>query len=169
MVAHATMKDHYALRMTMPDPFRGQRIEIFERTDPPVTAAPASDVRIEITSPASGDMVRTNGGETILTGRVAGSSSSEQESKSRQDAGATVQIEVFTNKWYPQGAPVTPAADGTFRAKINLGGQGAAQCHHLLRARLLDSAGKVVASDSHFGIIRAMPDGSPPPACKTAQ
>ncbi|HEV8383500.1 MAG TPA: glycosyltransferase family 39 protein [Candidatus Acidoferrales bacterium] len=177
MVAHATMKDRYALRMTMPDPFRGQRIEIFERTDPPVAAPPASNIRVEITSPASGELVRTNGGETILTGRVAGSSSSEQESKSwpfgaaqgKQDAGATVQIEVFTNKWYPQGAPVTPAADGTFRAKINLGGQGAAQCHHLLRARLLDSAGKVVASDSHFGIIRAMPDGSPPPACKTAQ
>ncbi len=171
MVAHATMKGRYALRMAMPDPYRGQRIEIFERMDPPVATPPAPNVRVEITSPASGEMVRTSGGETIVTGRVSGAGSTDSESKSRQydsaqgkqDAGATVRIEVFTDKWYPQGGPVTPTADGTFRATINLGGLGDAQCYHMIRARLLDSSGKVVAGDLRFGIIRAMPDGSPPP------
>jgi hypothetical protein len=154
MVAHATMKNRYTLRMAMPDPFRGQRIEIYERTDPPVTSTAAPTARVEILSPGSGEVVRTKATVTEVTGRVTGAT-----------PGSTVQIEVFTNKWYAQGKPVAPAADGAFRQTINLGGEGVAQCHHLLRARLLDSAGKVVTSDFRFGIARAMPDGSSPP-CK---
>lgn len=151
MVAHATMKSRYALRMAMPDPVRGQRIEIYERTDPPVTSPPAPAARVEIVSPGSGELVRTSGGQAAVTGRVTGAK-----------PGFTVQIEIFTNKWYPQGAPVAPAADGSFRLTVHLGGEGPAQCHHLLRARLLDSAGKAVASDFRFGIARALPDGSSP-------
>ncbi|MBI3662311.1 MAG: glycosyltransferase family 39 protein [Acidobacteria bacterium] len=151
MVAHATLKQRYALRMSMPDPVRGQRIEIYERTNPPVVQPPAPAVRIEIQSPANGELVRTESGKMLVTGQVTGAAS-----------GARVQVEVFTNNWYPQGEPIA-AAGGSFRQTVFLGGEGAAQCHHLLRARLIDSAGKSVASDFRFGIVRALPDGSPPP------
>jgi hypothetical protein len=152
LVAHATMRQRYALRMAMPDPLRGQRIEIYERTDPPVTPPPVAAARVEIVSPGNGELVRTSATQTEVAGRVTGVA-----------PGAKVLVEVFTDKWYSQGTPVPPAADGTFRANINLGGVGLAQCNHLLRARLLDSAGRLLASDFHFGITRAMPDGSAPP------
>jgi hypothetical protein len=68
---------------------------------------------------------------------------------------------VFTNRWYSQ-PEIILHLEGTFFRNVYLGGEGSAQCHHLVRARLYDEHGNLRATDLVYDVARANPDGSPP-------
>lgn len=142
----------YLLRLHMPDPVLGQPIEIYERQSPAPPVPAPTGPRIEILSPASGSAVHTEAKATILHGTATGVA-----------PGGYVRVEVFTNHWYLQGGKIYPRwADGGFSTEIYLAGERHQQCNHLVRARLYDERGRVVASVLHFGIARANTDGTPP-------
>jgi len=72
-------------------------------------------------------------------------------------------VDVFTNRWCPQGGKISPAqADGAFSGTVQLGGKGRQQCYHLVRARLYDDHGQRQAVAMQYGIARANPDGAAP-------
>jgi hypothetical protein len=73
-------------------------------------------------------------------------------------------VDVFTNRWYPQGGRIVPGADGRFAQTIYLGGQEEMHCANLIRARLFDSSGRELNSSAVFSVARAELDGSAP-AC----
>jgi len=139
----------YKLQMRAVDPVRGHNIEIYSRDDHAVDnvgSNPASP-SIQILSPETGATV--NGATAQAQGRVTGAQS-----------GWYVRLEVFTNRWYPQGEAVPISADGSFRQAIYLGGNGRQQCFHLVRARLLDGAGHSRAVALNSGIARDDGKGS---------
>ncbi len=143
---------HYALRLKMPDPNLHQDIEIYERLDLTQAVPGAADPQIEIVSPIRQSVVKTAESTTLLQGvaRVAG-------------PGWFVLVDVFTNRWYPQGGKIFPAeADGAFSATIQLAGEGRQQCYHLVRVRLYDDHGQRQAVAMQDGIARANPDGTAP-------
>ena len=144
---------HYALRLKMPDPNLHQDIAIYERRDLAHGAPTDPGPRIEILAPASQSVVKTTATTTFSIQGVA------------RDArpGWFVLVDVFTNRWYPQGGKIFPTgADGAFSGTIELGGEGQQQCYHLVRAQLYDGFGKRQAVATQYGISRANPDGSAP-------
>jgi hypothetical protein len=143
----------YTLRMSMPDPLlTGQKIEIYERQNPSPIAPSTGSPSVQITFPPSGTPVVAKEHTVKLEGVTRGT-----------QQGWYVSLEVFTNRWYPQGGKIFPTgADGAFSGTIELGGQGTQQCHHLVRARLYDDFGKRQAVDLQYGIARANQDGSAP-------
>jgi hypothetical protein len=149
------LRERYALRLAQPQVSRRARLEIYKRINPPALVAAARGPQVEIISPVSGSIVATRNTATTLEGRVEGA-----------PVGTRVRIDVFTNRWYPQGGGVPLAADGRFRQTIYLGGLGEFQCAHLIRARVYDSSGKLLNSAIAYSVASAEPDGSPPP-CAT--
>lgn len=147
-VVRPLLPQRYQLRLQMSDPTFGVPIELYERKDPPVVLPETSGPRVEILYPPTGEVVRTNGGATLLRGKVSGARTSWY-----------VQVDVLTNRWYPQGEKIYPeVATGVFSQTIFLGGK----CNHIVRVRLFDERGKQVAAASNFGIARANPDGTAP-------
>jgi|GEM_PF-1881580 len=140
----------YKLQMRAIDPVLGHPIEIYARSVPevsPITQAsssnnPANIPAIRINLPATGSLV--NQVETSMEGVASGA-----------QPGWYVRVEVFTDRWHPQGEAVPVAADGTFHQAIFLAGEGQQQCNHLVRARLTDAQGKSRAVALNFGIGRA--------------
>jgi dolichyl-phosphate-mannose-protein mannosyltransferase len=145
----------YQLELKVADPVLGHTIEIYaRRQDAAASGAAAPDVQqgdalpangapgIRIVTPASRAVVSQ--AETALEGRASG-----------VQAGWFVRVEVFTDRWHPQGEAVAIAADGTFRQKILLAGEGPQQCNHLVRARLLDTQHKSRAVTMNTAIGRA--------------
>ena len=136
----------YQLQMRAVDPVRGHDIEIYSFSKAPAnevtnTAVPS----VRILSPETGATV--NGTTTTARGVVTGA-----------EPGWYVRLEVFTNRWYPQGEGVPIAADGSFQQRIELAGAGRQQCFHLIRARVVDQAGHSRAVTLNHDIARA--DGS---------
>lgn len=144
---------HYVLKLSMADPVLGQAIQIYERITPPPAKPEQSGPRVEILDPANQAVVMTDQKTTVLHGQVT-------------DAGPGwyVRVDVFTNRWYPQGGKIFPRAeDGSFSQQIYLAGGDRQQCNHLVRARLYDEHGRPEGVALNFGIARANPDGSAPP------
>jgi hypothetical protein len=128
------------------DPVRGHDIEIYSLNNAPADEVTRSSVpSVRILSPETGASV--NGAITTARGLVTGA-----------QPGWYVRLEVFTNRWYPQGEGVPIAADGSFQQTIALAGVGRQQCFHLVRARVLDQAGHSRALALNHDIARA--DGS---------
>ncbi len=177
----------YTLLMAMPDPVLHQKIEIYERREPPVAGglvgasfelARDSLPRIEIRAPLSNSVVQTVNKSARLEGIAYGVPS--------RSAGWYVRAEVFTNRWYPQGQnkiPLVPWTLGpldsstsplpdpstlrplnpwTFSETIYLAGEGTEQCYHLVRVRLYDEQDSLKATAVNYGVARANPDGSAP-------
>jgi hypothetical protein len=126
----------------IPDEAGGETFEIFVPAE-----TKHLEPRIEIAAPNHGEIVRTEGIETVLRGRVFNA-----------EARWTLRAEVYTNRWYPQGEAFAPAPDGTFSQTIYLGGP----CEHLIRVRLFDETGRQRAVASSYGVLRANPDGGAP-------
>ena len=148
---HPVLPERYVLRMTMPEPALLRRVEIWERVNPPVAPA-APGPRVEITNPAGGTVVKTDGYLAPVEGRVTGA-----------PQGAHLLAGLFTNRWYPQGDRIFPnSADGKFSLTVYLGGMGVQQCNHVIRVRLYDAGGRQLASAVNFNISRANPVGSAP-------
>ena len=151
-VIQSGLPSHYQLRLHMPDPNLHQDIAIYERLDLVNAAPSAASPQIEIRFPASQSVVKT----TATTASVQGVARGVRP-------GWFVLLDVFTNRWYPQGGKIPPAgSNGAFSETIELGGQGGQQCHHLVRAQLYDDFGKRQAVALQYGIARANPDGSAP-------
>jgi dolichyl-phosphate-mannose-protein mannosyltransferase len=147
-VIRPLLPKRYKLRLHMTDPTFSVPIELYERMDPPVVIPEASGPRVEIISPASEEVVRTDAGAAQLQGKVIGARTSW-----------FIRVDVLTNRWYPQGEVVYPeVTTGAFSQTIFLGGR----CNHIVRVRLFDEHGKQVAAASNFSIARANPDGSAP-------
>jgi hypothetical protein len=143
---------HYALRLKMPDPNLHQDIEIYERLDLTQAVPGSAGPQIQIVSPIGQSVVKAAESTTLLEGVARGAG-----------PGWFVLVDVFTNRWYPQGGKIFPArADGAFSGTIQLGGEGRQQCYHLVRARLYDDHGQRQAVAIQFGIARANPDGTAP-------
>ncbi|MFI5059527.1 MAG: ArnT family glycosyltransferase [Candidatus Acidiferrales bacterium] len=143
---------HYELRLNMPDPNLHQDIAIYERFDLVNAAPSATSPQIEILSPATQSVVKTTATTTSVQGVSRGAR-----------PGSFVLLDVFTNRWYPQGGKIVPAiSNGAFSGTIELGGQGGQQCHHLVRAQLFDDFGRRQAVALLHGIARANLDGSAP-------
>ncbi|MFZ3244660.1 MAG: glycosyltransferase family 39 protein [Candidatus Acidiferrales bacterium] len=154
-MAHAIapqLSARYVLRVNMPDATLGQRIQIYERQNPPAAPAPVPVARIEIVAPASNALVQTNRTATTLRASV------------RDIApGDYVLADVFTNRWYPQTGKLRPGApDGDLSATIYLAGQGREQCYHIVRVRLFDPSGGLIDSALSFSVARANAGGSAP-------
>lgn len=142
----------YILRVSMPDPNLGQRIQIYERRDPPATAPAAAVAQVEIIAPVSDALVQTDRKAATVRARVA-----------RISSGDYVLADVFTNRWYEQTAKLRPGApDGDLSAGVYLAGEGQEQCHHIVRVRLFDPAGHLLDSAMSFNVVRANPDGTAP-------
>jgi hypothetical protein len=157
------LPQRYARRLSMPEPVRGGRYEIWERVNPPVRPPTELATRIEIDWPRSGEMVRAEGIRSALRGRASSRAAAAL-------AGAYVTVDVFTNRWYAQGgaggrgARFAVAADGSFSAPVYLGGQDELQCNHLIRARLHAASGRILATSVSHTVGRLNADGSLP-AC----
>ncbi|MGB6484261.1 MAG: glycosyltransferase family 39 protein [Candidatus Acidiferrales bacterium] len=145
----------YVLRVSMPDPTLGQRIEIYERQNPPAAAPPVPPSQVELVAPASNAVVQTDRTATTLQARVRGI-----------DPGDYVLADVFTNRWYRQTGKFRPGApDGDLSATIYLAGEGREQCYHIVRVRLFDPSGHFLNAAMSFNVARANADGSIP-ACR---
>jgi Dolichyl-phosphate-mannose-protein mannosyltransferase len=140
--AIAPLLGHYQLQMHALDPILGHDIEIYSReggADPAPVSQETPSVRL--LSPASGGKVAT--ATVMAEGSVSGA-----------QPGWYVRVEVFTDRWYPQGEAVPIAADGSFRQTIYLSGQGRQQCFHLVRASVLDNNGHSLAVALNHQIAR---------------
>src|SRR5215470_1442974 len=92
------LPERYQLRLHVTDAVLGHLLEVYERTVPPPTPPPQAPAgpTIQITWPTTGDTVATQSEPvTILGGIVTGA-----------QRGWYVRVEVYTNKWYPQGNKV---------------------------------------------------------------
>ncbi|MHB8754364.1 MAG: ArnT family glycosyltransferase [Candidatus Acidiferrales bacterium] len=146
------LASRYTLRAHTPDPVTGHEIEIFERTNPLVTEPTKTGPQVVITAPAAGAIVKTNGDMATLSAEVTGI-----------QAGDYALVDVFTNRWYPQGGKLFPGApDGAFTQTVHLAGAGREQCFHIVRVRVFDPAGHFLTRAMNFDIARSNPDGTPP-------
>jgi hypothetical protein len=138
------LRSHYRLAVKMPEANLGQEIEIYERMDPPPARPAAGGPTIEILAPVNDAVVKTNDKGTLLRGTVKGAGTRWY-----------VLVDVYTNRWYPQGGKIFPAEpDGTFSVPIYLGGEGRQQRFHIVRAQLYDERGRPAAVAVQFGIKR---------------
>jgi hypothetical protein len=143
---------HYVVRLMMPEPNLHQDIEIYQRLGLPQTPPAAAGSQVEILYPVSQAVVSTTATSSVLQGVTMGAG-----------PGWFVLLDVFTNRWYPQGEKIfLRGVNDAFSAPIQLGGEGRQQCYHLVRARLYDDRGKREAVAMQYGIARANPDGAAP-------
>jgi uncharacterized membrane protein len=146
------MPGSYQLELAALDPTLGQKIEIYAKPSQPNASERLPSVRLLV--PASNTVASSNAGATTADGVAMGM-------LPRWHA----QVEVFTDRWYPQGGDIPIAADGSFHQTIYLSGEGQQQCYHLVRVRLYDQDGEPRAFSLNYGITRANADGSVP-ACR---
>src|SRR5690348_7325728 len=140
----------YALRVNTMDAVLGQPIEIYERQSPPAMRWEPARLQIEISTPASGALVRTQSKATTLVAAVRGA-----------QPGDYAVVDVFTNRWYRQGEKILPGVpDGVISQTIFLAGEGRQQCYHIVRVRLFDSQDRFLLAAMNFNVARANPDGS---------
>jgi hypothetical protein len=137
----------YQLQMRAVDPVRGHDIEIYSALTSTTSATNAASPSVRILSPETGTTV--NGATTMARGIVTGA-----------QPGWYVRLEVFTNRWYPQGEGVPIAADGSFQQSIELAGAGRQGCFQLVRARVLDEAGHSRAVTLNHDIARGGASGA---------
>ena len=117
----------YAHVLHTRDPMRSRTIDIYQRLEP-APRRPGGP-RLEVLSQVPG-----KGDELRIAGQVW-----------RAREGYRVAIDVLTNRWYPQGEPVVLAsADSLFAYTVHVG----QKCGALVRARLLDPEGRVLATDA---------------------
>ncbi len=118
------LSGRYALAIASSDSVSGIPLEIYRRVQPAVTAPATPRTRLRILSPTTGMLV--DSGVVVVRGQVLNPKRLEQ-----------VGIEVFTNRWWPQGdlVPVHPVT-GAFSVPTALGGDGAQRCHHLIRVSI---------------------------------
>jgi hypothetical protein len=148
----SNIRSSYRLAVKMPEANLGQQIEIYERMDPPPARPATAGPTIEILAPVNSAVVKTNDKSTLLRGTVRGAGT-----------GWYVLVDVYTNRWYPQGGKIFPAsANGAFFAPIFLGGKGQQQCYHIVRAQLYDEHGRRVGVTAQFGVARANGDAGAP-------
>lgn len=147
-----SLAEKYVRHVSMPEPVLKGTLEIYERKGH--TVSPVTGPHLEITSPTSGSMVvASNGLEVRLTGRVVNAPLNWK-----------ITSDVYTDRWYWQNRKPLMHEDGTFEQTIFLGGEGEAQCHHLLRVRLLDEYNHELASTVQYEIVRLDAPGKLP-AC----
>lgn len=152
---------NYQLQMSALDPVLGQKIEIYARNDASATQPQIENQlqtktgpSIRLLTPPSGAVVNTQNKSIEAEGVTTGS-----------QPGWFAEMDVFTDRWYPQGDRIPVAPDGSFHQKIFLGGEGPQQCYHLVRARLFDVKGRQQATVMNYGVGRA----GPPNACPVLQ
>lgn len=139
----------YHLTLGGREPTLGQSLEVYEKEKP--QAATTLPI-IEELAPTNNELI--SGDTTVAGGVVRGA-----------QPGWYVRVDIFTDRWYEQDGDVPLGADGSFKQRIHLGGEGVQQCNHLLRVRLFDASGKIQATALNYGITRANGDGSAP-ACR---
>jgi len=130
--------DFYAL-----DPVMGHKIEVYSRAQV-LSGVEETFPSVYIVSPASREVVSTTNGAADLAGIAVGA-----------QPGWRIRVEVFTDRWHAQGEEVPVVAGGRFRQTIYLAGEGQQQCYHLVRATLIDGAGKTRATAMNYGIGRS--------------
>ncbi len=132
----------YALIVDTQDSATAGPMQIFRRVSPRVTVTPVVDGRLIISEPGSDARV----GETVV---VRG------ELRSPRRGGERVQVDVYTNRWWPQGNAVdVDPLSGLFEVTATLGGTGIQQCHHIIRARAYDARGGLIATTTVTEVAR---------------
>ena len=130
----------YKQVLEMPDSTLGHTIQVYQRTSPPALAIPPGSTSVEILVPTADSAVSRVAG---IIGKTNGAAN-----------GWYVQLEVFSDRWYPIGKSLVQQ-DGTFEAKAIFGGEGNQGCHHMLRARLYDAQGNPRAVSVVFNVKRS--------------
>jgi len=144
---------HYVKSVTMADSLTGQPIEVYRRVLPAMASPGPRKERLQITEPATGSVSET------LNVAVRGVLAAAQ-------GGERVQIEVYTNQWWPQGTTVAvDPISGIFESVVSLGGVGAQRCHHLIRARAFDARQRLIATTMVVDVARVNPN-DPDPRCE---
>ena len=146
----------YQLQMRAVDPIRGHDIEIYSREAAATETANPSAPGIRLLTPQTGAQVDS---ANVMAEGVATGAQPDWYAR----------IEVFTNRWWPQGEAVPVDANGNFRQAISLGGVGRQRCFHLVRASLIDNTGRRRAVTLNHDIARE--DGAEscnPPAAQPA-
>jgi hypothetical protein len=129
--------ERYAQVLHTRDPLRSRPIDVYERRAPAPQrpGGPSLDLLSQ---------VQGKGDEVRISGQVRGAREGDR-----------VAFEVLTDRWYPQGDPIVLAsADSLFEYTVHVG----QRCGALVRARLLDPAGRLVATEA-----RAAPSPGPCP------
>ena len=137
----------YQLQFEATEPTVGQHIAVYGLRQ--VTEPPSPSIRI--LAPATHALLPRGARGTTVSGVVTGA-----------QPGWSVQIEVFTNRWYRSEGRIPVGADGSFFHEVFLGGTGKQQCSHLVRARLFDQNGHSRAVALNYAISRLNDDGSLP-------
>jgi hypothetical protein len=147
------LNERYELQVLLMEPVRGGQFEIYERIHPPVKQPPEPTVRVEVTSPTPGEVLRPTGpkGEVEITGIVRGA----------VGEGSWWKIEGYPQpkefNW-AQNGPLE--ADGAFRVPLTVGPVGRLDCNHILRVSAYDAQGRLLASTGIFVVTRVNPDGT---------
>jgi hypothetical protein len=138
----------YALVFAETQPENGLPIEIYERTNP---APPQQGhTHLSIAAPVAGQTVVVGGPapEVLVSGTIR-----------NVPVGSTVQVDVFTDRWYPQGR-VGPLLGTSFdfNVPVRLSGQGPHRCHHLIRIRATDVVDRLLDEVMIRDVGRVSPD-----------
>lgn len=145
--------NHYVLANEVADSITGQGVQVYRRAWPAVQPPGQRNARLLIHEPATGS--RSSTANVYVSGVL-----------SAPRGGERIQIEVFTNQWWPQGTPVdVDPLSGTFEANVSLGGVGPQRCHHLIRARAYDFRRRLIASTMVVDVARIDPN-EPDPNCE---
>ncbi len=133
---------HYVLANEAADSLTGEPVRIYRRAWPAVAPPGERKSRLVITEPGTGS--RSSTSEVIVRGVLMAPRGGER-----------VQLEVMTNRWWPQGTPVdVDPLSGSFEATVSLGGVGSQRCHHLIRARAYDPRRQLIATTMVVDIAR---------------
>lgn len=136
---------HYGEVGQVTDSLTGAVVRVYRRLRPPI-APPA---------PRSGNFVIT---DPVADARVAGASVPVRGVLLDRRSGESVQVEVLTNRWWPQGVPVgVDPVTGVFETTAWLGGADGQRCHHAIRARVRDLRGRVRYTAMVTDIARVNP------------
>lgn len=139
----------YALRERFPQPVTGVDVLIYERITPPVARA-AGGPGIVVEAPVAGSVAVAGGDRPVVL---------VQGTVQNAPPGATLLVEVQTNRWYPQGEPLRlDAAGGRFEREAFLGGTGEQQCDHTIRLSLLGAGGRLLREVYIDRVARVAPD-----------
>jgi hypothetical protein len=139
----------YALRERLMQSVTGVDALIYERISPPV-ARPQGGPTILVEGPTAGSVTVAGGDRPVVLVRGV---------VRNAPPGATLLVEVQTNRWYPQGEPLRlDAADGRFEREAFLGGSGEQQCAHTIRLSLLGTAGRLLREVYIDRVARVAPD-----------
>ncbi len=143
---------HYRLVATQPDSATNAPVQVYRRIAPAVSPPVAQRGPLVVTQPATNS-------------RVYGMSIPVRGVLTQRRGGEAISVEVFTDKWYPQGTPVgVDPLTGDFEANASLGGRDVQRCHHLIRVRVRDPRGRLLYSTLVPDVARIDPSAVDP-AC----